>query len=69
MTGCWKTWIIDSVGPLSSNQAPYCQLKPTHSDNSFLSLFENCTESQLPVWPSNRNQFPQADPDMNEKKN
>lgn len=69
MTGCWKTWISDSVGPLRSNQAPCCQLKPMLSDNSFLSLFENCTESPPPVWPSNRNQFPQADPDMNEEEN
>lgn len=35
MTGCWKTWIMDSVGPWNSNQATYCQLKPLQNDNSF----------------------------------
>lgn len=52
VTGCWKTWIMDSVGPWNSNQATYCQLKPLHNDNSFsvylkIALNHRCLSDHL----------------------
>lgn len=52
MTGCWKTWIMDSVGPWNSNQAIYCQLKPLQNDNSFsvylkIALNHHCLSDHL----------------------
>lgn len=67
MTGCWKSWIMNSVGPWNSNQATSGQRKLLQ--NFFFSLFENCTESSQPLWPSNHNRFPQPDSDLEKREN
>lgn len=67
MTGCWKTQLMDSVGPWNPKLGHLLPNKMTILSLFFLCLFENCTESPLPPWPSYHNQFPQLDPDRNER--